>query len=417
MAGDPLPETSAELLLDLAQALHASALPADVVEERLVAVAAGLGIDAQFFTMQSLVAAQLRRGGAARVEIRRFPFDTHWNLARTTALHQLAAALADGKLDAAAGRIELDRILHRKSLYPRWLVAVAWAVYGAAVGARVGGRWLEMAVGALISFVAAGIHFAGATYRQISLEKAFLVTALGTLTAFGLAFVLPPFDYPRGLYAGISLIVPSTTVTYAVHELANEELEAGTARLVYGIMGFALMGAGVVAAFNVGKLLGLEPPHATATKLPDLVVLGFIAVGGIALAACMEGRPAEIPWIVLSSVLAVGSEELTYLVFGERGAPILAAFILGSAAYLSARLPGRYPITMILPGLRQITPGFLGTRATFKMLTAGQSSSSASFFDVILLAIQLGIGITLAGLLFKRRVRRAHQPPARLPSA
>ena len=57
MGVDPPAEISAQLLLDLAQALHASALPADIVEERLRAAAAGLGIDAQFFTMQSFVAA------------------------------------------------------------------------------------------------------------------------------------------------------------------------------------------------------------------------------------------------------------------------------------------------------------------------------------------------------------------------
>src|SRR5579871_318038 len=100
MSVNPPDETAAQLLLDLAQALHASALPADIVEERLRAVAAALGLDAQFFTMQSFVAVELRRGGAGRVEMRRFPFDTHWNLARTTALNALATALAEGKLGA-----------------------------------------------------------------------------------------------------------------------------------------------------------------------------------------------------------------------------------------------------------------------------------------------------------------------------
>jgi uncharacterized membrane protein YjjP (DUF1212 family)/uncharacterized membrane protein YjjB (DUF3815 family) len=413
MAIDPA-ETSAELLMDLAKALHAAALPVDVVEERLRAVAAGLGVGAQFFTMQSFVAAELHRGGAARVEIRRFPFDTHWNLARTIALNQLAAALAERRLDAAAGRAELARILARESLYPRWLVVLAWAVYGAAVGARVGGRWIEMLVGALISFIAAGLQLAGASYRQVSLEKMFLVASLGTFAAFGLRLVLPPFDYVRALYGGISLIVPSTVVTFAVHELFNEELEAGTVRLVYGIVGFVLLGAGVVAAFSVGKLLGLGPPHTTVTKLPDPVVLGFVALGGLALVPCCEGRREDVPWIVLSAVIAVGSEELTYVIFGVRGAPALAAFILGVAAYFHARVPGRYAITMILPGLRQITPGFFGTRATLDRLVAGQSTSTASFFDVVLLAIQLGLGITAAGLLFKRRrARSARRPRSR----
>jgi uncharacterized membrane protein YjjP (DUF1212 family) len=410
MAVDPPDEISAQLLLDLAQALHASALPADIVEERLRAVAAALGIDAQFFTMQSFVAAELRRGGTRRVEMRRFPFDTHWDLARATALLALATALAEGKLGAAAGDAELARILHRKSLYPRWLIALAWAVYGAAVAARVGGRWIEMAVAALISLIGAGIHFEGATHRQVNLEKTLLAAALGSLAVLGLAFVLPPFDYPRALYGGISLLVPSTIITIGVHELVSDELEAETIRLIYGIVGFGLLGAGVAAAFSVGQLLGLEPPHATATRLPDLVVLGFIAMGGLALVFCLDGRREDVPWIVLAAVIAYGSEALTRIVLGERGAPILAAFVVGSAAFLYARLPGRSPITMILPGIRQMTPGFLATSATFSLLHVGASTSAASFFGVVLLAIQLGIGITAAGLVFGRRPKTSRLP-------
>jgi len=405
MAVDPPDEISAQLLLDLAQALHASAIPTDIVEERLRAGAAALGIDAQFFTMQSFVAAALRGGGTRRLEMRRFPFDTHWNLAQANALLALATALADGKVGAAAGQAELARILHRKALYPHWLVALAWAVYGAAVGARVGGRWTEIAVAALVSLICAEIHFAGTTYRQVNLEKAFLAGALGSLAVFGLAIVLPPFDYPRALYGGISLLVPSTIITIGVHELVSEELEAGTIRLVYGIVGFGLLGAGVAAAFSVAKLLGLEPPHATATGLPDLVVLGFIAMGGLALVFCLEGRREDVPWIVLAAVIAYGSEELTRIVLGERGEPIVPAFVVGSAAFLYARLPGRSPITMILPGIRQLTPGFLATSATFSLLHVRAGASAASFFGVVLLAIQLGIGITAAGLVFRRRAK------------
>ena len=41
----------------------------------------------------------------------------------------------------------------------------------------------------VISFIAAGIHFAGAAYRQVNLEKTFLAAGLGTFAAFILALV------------------------------------------------------------------------------------------------------------------------------------------------------------------------------------------------------------------------------------
>jgi len=403
----PPGDRSTELLMDLAAALHAAASPADVAEERLRGVAAALDLDAQFFTMQSFFATELRRGERERVEIRRIPFDTHWNLSETATLDGLCQRIAERRIDATAARRELDRIVAKKSAYPKALVGLAWGVYGGVVALRVGGRWIEMLAGVIVGLVAGAVHFLSAEHKTVNLEKTFVGAFLGSLAAFLLAFVLPPFDYPRALFGGISLLIPAMVVTIGIHELANDELESGTVRLVYGLMCFGLLGAGVVAAYTVGGFLGLHPPHAEATKLPDLVVLAFVAVGGLALVVCLEGRPRDVGWIVAAVVLAFGAQELTRASLGDRGAPIVVAFVLGCAAYLYARRPGRVPFTILVPGLLQLAPGFLGTKATFRMLTVGAQASTTTFFDVILLALQLGIGILIAGLLFKNRSRKA----------
>jgi uncharacterized membrane protein YjjP (DUF1212 family) len=399
----PPGDQSTDLLLALASALHAAAMPADVTEERLRRVANALSLDAQFFTLQSFFATELRRGENERVEIRRIPFDTHWDLAEVAALDELCSAVADHRLDAPAARSELARIVSKRSIYPSALVAFAWAVYGGVVAIRVGGRWIEMLAGMAIGLVAGAIHLVSGDSKLVSLEKTFLAAFFGTLVAFLLATVLPPFDYPRALFGGISLLIPAMVVTIGIHELANEELESGTVRLIYGLMCFGLLGAGVVAAFTLGGLFGVHPPHATATKLPDLAVLAFIGLGGVALVVALNGTSREAVWIVAATVIAFGTQELTRHSLGEPGAPIVVAFVLGCAAYLYARRPGHYAFTMLVPGLLQLAPGFLGTNATFRMLTVGATTSDANFFGVILLAFQLGIGILAAGLLFKLR--------------
>jgi uncharacterized membrane protein YjjP (DUF1212 family) len=94
----PPGDRSTELLSDLGAALHASASPADISEERLRGVAEALGLDAQFFTMQSFFATELGRGDRERVEIRRIPFDTHWDLRESAALTELCRAIADRRL-------------------------------------------------------------------------------------------------------------------------------------------------------------------------------------------------------------------------------------------------------------------------------------------------------------------------------
>jgi uncharacterized membrane protein YjjP (DUF1212 family)/uncharacterized membrane protein YjjB (DUF3815 family) len=397
--------------MDLAAAMHASASPADVAETRLRNVAGALGIDAQFFTLQSFFATEMRRGDGERVKIRRMPFDTHWNLAEVLALEELCRGITDGRLDAAGARKELDRILAVKSVYPKALHALGWAVYGGAVAVRVGGRWVEMVAGMLIGLAAGAVHYLAGGRKAVSLEKTFLGAFLGSFVAFILAFVFPPFDYPRALFGGISLLVPAMVVTIGIHEVANEELESGAVRVIYGIVCFCLLGAGILGALAIGDLFGWHPPHVTSRALPDLVVLACVAAGGLALVVCLEARPRDAGWIVAAAVIAFGAQEVTRLLPGHRGAPIVVAFILGCAAYLYARRPGRVPATILVPGLLQLAPGFLGTEATFRLLRVGgaETESNASYFGIIVLALQLGLGILAAGLLFKNLRRRPRE--------
>ena len=113
----------------------------------------------------------------------------------------------------------------------------------------------------VVGLVAGAIHFGTGIHKAINLEKSFLGAFLGRRAIFALTFILPPFDYPRALFGGISLLVPAMVITIGVHQLANEALESGTVRLIYGMACFALLAAGLAAAFAIGHLLGVTPPQ------------------------------------------------------------------------------------------------------------------------------------------------------------
>ena len=56
----PLMTDEVALLSELGVALHGATLPADIVEERLTAVARRLGLEGEFFTLQSFLAMEVR---------------------------------------------------------------------------------------------------------------------------------------------------------------------------------------------------------------------------------------------------------------------------------------------------------------------------------------------------------------------
>jgi len=313
-------------------------------------------------------------------------------------LMDLARAVADRRLGVPEARAAIRHLERQPSAYPRWLVIAAYAAYSAAVTARVGGAGLEMLVAAGIGLVAGGIHFGTLRSTRIDLSKSFLAALAGTLLAL-LAFqALGP-----AIFGGVTLLVPAMVLTIALHEIASEALESGVVRLAYGLLRFLMLGFGVAMALTAARLGGL-----TVTAIPPpglsshLAVLGLVAAGGLALLVCLQGRGRDAPGMVFGATLAFGTQELTKAWLGDPGSPFLAAFVLGAAAYLYARLPGGFAPVVMVPGLLQLAPGFLGTRAVFHLLE-GQPVPGQDFFAVLLTCLQLGMGLLLAGMIFRRR--------------
>ncbi len=396
-------------LLDLVRALHLAYLPANRVESLVQGAARGLGLSVELFTLQSFAATEVSFGARRRVDIERLPFNPHWNLNRTSGLLLLTRAVTAGQLTLTEARAELDRVVRQPSAYPHWLVFLAYGVYGAVVAARVGGAWWEMTAVVLIGVVAGVIHFGTLRSMRIDLQKSFLAAFLGTLMVCGLSLLLPSFDLARALFGGATLLIPAMVVTLGADELVSESVEAGMTRLTYGLLRFLLVGVGITAGARLWTFFLPLPANLQASPLPEPVVLALVALGGVALTVCMGGRQRDLPWIVGAVLLAFGSQELTKLLFGGRGSPLLASFVLGVAGILYSRFPGRTATTIIMPGLLQLAPGFLGTQVVVALLRPDAPASSDSFFDVLLVASQIVMGLVFASTLARPRGRALTQ--------
>jgi uncharacterized membrane protein YjjP (DUF1212 family) len=145
-AGDALP-----FLADLATALHLSNLPSDAIEARVGAAARGLGLEVNALVLQS--ALLLARHDGGRAHLRRIEVGTHWNLTRLHDLVTLAEETADGRVALAEARAELERILAAPK-FPKPVVVLGYAVYGAAVAARIGGGIVEILVAGVVGVLA-----------------------------------------------------------------------------------------------------------------------------------------------------------------------------------------------------------------------------------------------------------------------
>jgi uncharacterized membrane protein YjjP (DUF1212 family) len=389
-------------LAELASALHSTSTPAHIVEARIREAARALGLEVETFTLQSLVLVGRRGRGGAHVV--RTEFSPHWNLRRLHELVALADAIASGDRALPSARADLQRIQTEPPQYRKSFVLLCYVIYGAAVAGRVGGGPMELLVAALVGVVAGAIHLGTLAHPIVELQKSFLAAFLGALAGFLLSLVLPPFDASRAIFGAMTLLVPAIVITTAALELASEAaVEAGVARLAYGLFRFLMMGTGLIGAAILWSLLGPAPAAVAATPLPFFAVAALLVVGGAALVPCLQARPRDTPWIVLAVLLAWGTQELTKVLFGGHGGAFAAALVLGVAGLLYGRRPGKNPATVLFPGLLQIAPGFLGTRAVLASLRPGAAPGTESFFDVLVVTVQLVLGLVVASVVVRGR--------------
>jgi uncharacterized membrane protein YjjB (DUF3815 family) len=265
---------------------------------------------------------------------------------------------------------------------------------------------LEVLVAAIVGVTGGVTHLGTIRHRQVDLQKSFLVGVVGTTVVLALGLVLPPFNIPIALFSGVALMVPATLITIGTHELASEALESGQLRLAYGLLRFAVLGAGITAVVKFWMLFRGNLSSPQVSQLPVWQVLLVLVVGGASLVFCLQARWRDAHWIIGAVLLAYSSQELTRHYFGNSGSPLIAALILGLVANLISRRFTQSPSVIIIPGLLQLVPAFLGTESVLRLLK-GEPGGEQTFFQVIIVSLQIVTGLLLAGVLIKPRPKSA----------
>jgi uncharacterized membrane protein YjjP (DUF1212 family) len=399
-----LADQTAAFLLDLANAMHTLSVPSDVIEDLIERAATRIGVHVDVMVLQGYLAADVAVNDAHRMRLRRVSFDTHWRLSRMAEVYEIATALADGRTAVPEARMRLEHALARPQLYGKPLVVVGYAVYGIAVGARVGGRPRDMLAAAIVGLVAGIIHYGTQQYPRLDLQKSAAAGLVGGLVVLGLSLIIPDLDLAKALFGGISLLVPAMVIATGTHELANEALESGVTRLSYGLLRFVMLGVGIAAALRIWNLFAVVPTHETTHGLSLPIVLAILVAGGIALLPCLQVPKRDAVYVIAAVLVAHGTMELSKTVFGAQGAPLAAAFTLGAFAQLYGRVRNHFVGTVMIPGLLQIAPGFLGTTAVLHLL-GGTGKSDANFFEVMIVTMQLVVGLIAAHVVFGRKHR------------
>lgn len=395
IADDP----KAVFLATMARALHEAGVATDALEQTMMDIADSIGVPLQIFALPTQITIAVGpRWNQKTVLMRLEPGQV--NLRRNSLLNAIYDDLRAGKIDYREAAVAVTSIDRRwPGLNPLWQIpALALVALGVAILLGAGPH--EIVVAGLIGF-ATGIIAVIAT-RNAVVARLFEVIAafVGTLIVGGYTKFFGPTNIYISIVAGVVVLLPGFSLTLALHELSNNNLVAGVARLgkvlsvllalaCGALLGFALLGPRLLAMGDVHT-------HAVAGRW-WIAASVLMAVG---LSIDLDSRLRDFVWVFGSCFVAL------LIAHVLAGTPIhtvsafASAFLCGIVANLGARFLRLPQAVMLVPALLVLVPGSLSYESVLFAFQNNISSALTFAANAAFAAVQLVAGLLLSQLVF-----------------
>jgi uncharacterized membrane protein YjjP (DUF1212 family) len=395
--------SATEVVLRFAREGHRAGYPTAELEERVVELAARLGLAPTEVSATPTVIevsfGSLPHQRAFTLRVRPSPVD----LDAIARLDELVQDVLDGGLDADAALAAIVGVEEKPLERPWPVLLAAYAIAGAALTPVLGGGWREALAATLTGFIvgAIAIPTARATRTEPMVAPIAAVAAsfcAGTFAQLGLD-VTPDVV----TLAALVTFLPGMRLTIGMRELATEHLQSGVANTASALVQLL----GLVFGVGIGRSIATSwfgpvdggAPESTAFGIQLLAAVA----AGLVFTVTLRARYRDGVAMCSATVLALSANEIGGEVFGSQAAVFVAALTVGLVGgYVGFRLR-RSPLVFIVPGVLMLLPGSAGFNSVLQLLTDQTVSGITAGFDTFVTAMSIAYGLMLSAVLMPRR--------------
>ncbi|HEY1680790.1 MAG TPA: threonine/serine exporter family protein [Candidatus Tumulicola sp.] len=396
----------------LGRELHRAGIATDAIEQTLTETAASIGLDAQIFALPTYITIAIGPNWQQRTLMMRLE-PGRVSLRKIALLTHIYDSLRAGAIDYDGATRLLSEVDERWPGLPAWLEIPALALIAVAVALILGGGPHEIVVATSIG-ICTGILSSLAS-RNALIARLFAVAAAFAATLIVALYtkVFGPTNMFVSLIAGIVVLLPGYTLTLALHELANDFLVAGVARL-----GRVLS---VLLALGCGAFLGLAcvpwiASMGTAATHPVPALWWFVAsiAMAIGISVNLDARLRDVVWVFASSFVALLMTHVLAATSAHAVSSFLAAFFCGVVANLGARFLRVPQAIMLVPALIVLVPGSLSYESVLFAFNHNIDNALILAGNAVVAAIQIVAGLLLSQLVLPTSTLRSKSGSTRL---
>ncbi|KAI8378014.1 uncharacterized protein BYT42DRAFT_546603 [Radiomyces spectabilis] len=351
--------------------------------------------------------------------------DSGLDLYRLTRIYQLFESILCDEISLKEATHMLDPILLQPSLYPQWMIILAYGVSSStSTSLFFTGNHADMFIGFFLGiFVAVGYlnvsrhvtRFASIFDVLISAVVGFLAAAISTrLSSTTSCF------YALSI-GGIVSLLPGYATLISLLELAAGSIMAGTLRLTTTLVYSLLLGFGLAIGSSVHEFLW---PSLIFKSSESVCTAGLSAYYHILLVPLFAaanivilcGHPRKFPIMLILAILAHSVQyiSLESLVTYRHLATVLASFVVGFSANIYARLCSTVGFVDMIAGLLFLVPGSVGVTSSLgsfgQMLTTGNTIAEVFVIahagqqgivfaaHMLVITVSISLGLVLAAV-------------------
>ncbi len=386
------------LVIGIGRAFHQAGTPSDTVEAVMRETAHHFAVSVQVNALPTSLTVALGANDRQRFIILRLdPGRLH--LERLSLLNDLRSGLLQGRYDLIEALTRLANIERAELRRSPSISILGFLLLSLGVALLLGGGIREIAVASVIGMTTGTL--AALAARNAAIDRIFetLAAFVATLVIAAAQHLLGPIAVYVVIIAGIVQLLPGLTLTTALHELANKNLVAGTARLGGFLVTLLSLGCGVALGI---ALLG---PSIIQGTVPARGGIGWLLVPAVlaissSIVIILYARMRDFGWILgACSVTVLVSTTLGTLP-GHQVGTFGAAFVVGTVATAGERYFRVPQATLLIPGLYVLVPGSLSYESVLFIFNQQLADAATVAINSVLAAVFIVAGLLLSQIVF-----------------
>ncbi len=402
-------DESCQFIIKLGTAVHGYGPSAARLEFYLSRVTESLGICGFFRSTPSNITFAFWKKGQVwqRTHIAPVPVGGY-NMAKLSYVGELIDELVSGKFSLSEASDRLDEIGDLPDPWGVLSYALSFILVGAGFAGLMQGNLWDIAVSSILSLsVYLIVIMADRVGGRFADALPFVSAYFAGVCAATIKLILPELNQTVVTLSAIVILIPGFAVSAGIIEIIDNRVEAGTARLMSGLVYLIKQFTGAwLGLATVGVLWVAQSGLAGTGRLSmeEHAIWIYIALLFVGLGVAYQTLMKDFIWVLVSCALSYGGVIISSEFLSADLSTMFGAIVAGLFANLWSRVTGRPTSIVLIPAITVLVSGSIGFRGLV-VVTAGQTDNGMDlFFQMFIVAVSIGAGLLVANTILRPKI-------------